>query len=282
MGRYELVQLGNDDEGAQRIVAVTGKGKQVAEIRLKVEDEMVFITYLYVRDEYRRRGVGSFLLQSVMDIIAKRGMFTPVECVFMRDDELRMDEFFETQPNFAVVHESHTYRIGKKARSDNAFWHRILRRMGDGEPYFELDEYIRNDFIKKLEAKNLLSFIDMDKSAYEQDLSLADVRDGEIKAAIFVKKHAEKELELSFVYADDEKPHGLYGLFSLAADTVEHEYKDFDLWFTAVNPQSHALADLLIKNDGEGLITKETVCRAAWLGWSMSEVKDLYSLAGEN
>ena len=135
--------------------------------------------------------------------------------------------------------------------------------------------------IRRTPLTILKDHIDQDDSLYEEPLCLAVVKDGEIKAAVLFKKHENDELELSFAYADDDSKIRLPGLLAAAAESIDHDYSESDLWFCAVNAESHALADHLLEGDDQKLIVKETVCRAYWLGWSIKEVKDIYSIAGK-
>ena len=280
MEGYRLTQLGTDDDGADCIGLISSKGKLAAEIRFKYEEEGLLISYLRVSTRMRRMGVGSELLQSVLDIIAMRGIFTPVECSFVREEIPEAELFFEVQPNFNVTHDSHLFRLTAEARKDNRFWKRLIGRSEKVSYFFEQDKKLRDAFIKKVDRNGFLDFIDEDESNYEEPLCLAGIKDDMIKAAIFFKKHPEKELELSFVYVDDDSRTMLMGLFCGAAEIIYHEYEDYDIWFSAVNPESHALVDHLIRADKSKLVERKTVCRASWTGWSIKEVEDIYRIAG--
>ena len=281
MPEYKLVRLGTDENGADRIGALSAKRGLLAELRLKYETDSVSISYLWVKDRERRKGLGSYLLQSVMDIIAMRDKFTPLECSFIQGDTLPLEYFFESQPNFTLSRESHVFRLSPKARKKSGFWNKLIRRSGTVDYYFEQDKLLRAVFMKKLEEKGFGAFVDRDEKLYEEPLCLARVKDGEIKAVVLFKEHDKKELELSFAYADDDSKTLVPGLLAAAAEIIDHDYPEHDMWFCAVNPESHALADHMMQEDEQKLIEKETICRACWLGWSAKEVKDIYHLVGK-
>lgn len=281
MPEYKLVRMGTDENGADRIGAVSAKRGLLAELRLKYETDAVSISYMWVKDKERRKGLGSYLLQSVMDIISMKQTFTPLECSFVQGDTLPLEYFFESQPNFTLSRDSHLFRLSPKARKKSDFWKKLIRHGGKVDYYFEQDKVVRAMFIKKLEEKGFSGFVDREDSLYEEPLCLARVKDGEIKAVVLFKKHESNELELSFAYADDDYKTGLPGLLAAAAETIDHDYAESDLWFCAVNAESHALADHLTEGDEQKLIDIETVCRACWLGWSVKEVKDIYHIAGK-
>ena len=281
MPEYKLVRMGTDDDGADRIGAVSAKRGLLGELRLKYESDSVSISYLWVKDKERRNGLGSYLLQSVMDIIAMRDGFTPLECSFIQGDTLPLEYFFESQPNFTLSRGSHIFRLSPKARKKSRFWNKLIKHGGKVDYYFEQDTVARALFLKKLESKGFSGFIDQEAKLYEEPLCLARVKEGEIKAVVLFKKHDADELELSFAYADDDSKTSLPGLLAAAAEIIDHDYSGHDMWFCAVNEESHALADHLTEGDEQNLIEKETVCRACWLGWSVKEVKGIYHIAGK-
>lgn len=281
MPEYRILRMGKDENGADRIGAVSAKRGLLAELRLDYEAESVSLSYLWVKERERRKGIGSDLLQSVLDIVALRDSFTPLQCSFVQGDTLPLEYFFENQPNFSLIHDSHIFRISPKARKKSEFWKKLIRHVGKVDYFFEQDKLVRTMFLKKLEEKGFSGFVDQDDSLYEEPLCLAVVKDGEIKAAVLFKKHEKDELELSFAYADDDSKIRLPGLLAAAAESIDHDYSESNLWFCAVNAESHALADHLLEGDDQKLIVKETVCRACWLGWSIKEVKDIYSIAGK-
>lgn len=282
MPEYRILRMGKDEKGAERIGAVSAKRGLLAELRLTYESESVSLSYLWVKERERRKGVGSDLLQSVLDIVAQRDGFTPLECSFVQNDTLPLEYFFQSQPNFNLIHDSHIFRISPTARKKSEFWKKLIRHGGTVDYFFEQDKVVRALFLKKLDEEGFSDFIDREESLYEEPLCLARVKNGEIKAAVLFKKHENNELELSFAYADNEHKTSLPRLLAAAAETIDHDYTDSEIWFCAVNAESHALADHLTDGDGRKLVVRETVCRACWLGWSINEVKDIYNIAGKN
>ena len=281
MAVHKLVSLGADENGEEGIGVLSKSGKMIAEMRLEYGEDAVSISYFRVSSKNRRTGVGTFLLQSVMDIIALRGVFTPCVCSFIQEDTKNLDSFFEAQPNFAVSRDSHMFMLSPEARKENRFWKKITSHFSHMDYYFEQSDKARADFMKKVERRGFSSFVD-DREKYEEPLCLADVIDGEIKAVVLFKKNGEKELEFSFVFTDPDNRGRLPKLFSAAAEIIDHEYADCNLWFCVINPGSHALTEHLINGDVKNMIEKKTVCRAGWLGWSINEVKGIYSVVANN
>ena len=272
---HKLVSLGMDENGAEGIGVLSKSGNIIAQMRLEYGEDAVSISYLHVSSRYRRSGIGTYLLQSVIDIIASRGVYTPCICNFVEGDIKNLSEFFEAQPNFDVSRESHMFMLSPEARSENRFWKRLTSYSGRMYYYFEQSDKAREEFMKKVERRGFSSFVD-NREMYEEPLCLADVIDGEIKAVVLFKRNSDKELEFSFVFTDPDTRERLPKLFGAAAEIIEHEYADCNLWFCVINPGSHALTEHLTKEDTKKLIEKKNVCLASWLGWSINEVKDIY------
>lgn len=280
MPEYRILRMGKDENGADRIGAVSQKRGLLAELRLSYETDAVSLSYLWVKERERRKGVGTYLLQSVLDIVALRDGFTPVECSFVQDGTVPLEYFFEAQPNFNVDREAHIYHLDPEVRKKSVLWNKLIKHGGAADYFFEQDTTTRSLFYKKIEKEGFASFVDNDKKLYEEPLCFAHVSGGEIKAAVLFKKHPDNELELAFAYADSDSKIRLPKLLGAAAETIEHDYPDHEMFFTTVNPQSQALADHLMEDENSSLIRKETVCRACWLGWSKKEVLDIYRVAG--
>ncbi len=281
MPEYKILRMGKDENGADRIGAVSAKRGLLAELRLSYETDSVVVSYLWVKERERRKGIASDLLQNVVEIVALRNGFTPLECSFVQNDTLPLEFFFEAQANFTVDRGAHIYHLDPQVRKKSSLWNKLIKHGGPAEYFFEQDITARAAFIKKLEENGFDAFIDKNQKLYEDPLCFAYVSKGEIKAVVLFKKHPDKELELAFAYADDDSKLQLSRLLGAAAETIEHDYHDFDMFFTTVNPQSQALADHLMEEEDSSKIKVETICRACWLGWSKNEVVNIYRLAGK-
>ena len=270
MERPEVVRLSvSEEKGEIRLGVRKGKAGLIAELCLELS-EGVNITYLFVKEKERRKGIGTMLLQNALSIISRSGGFVPVQASFLADESEDLAEFFEAQPNFTVREEKEIYTIKAADRKKNSRW-KELKKGGPGVvEFFSLDAKQQTDFFKSVSEEGFEGFVDAEDPLLEKSMCLASVKDGKAGGAVFFRKHGKKELELSFLFTEVRNALTVGELLGHACKVADELYPDADIWFSAVTPEAAGMADGFFGGKAVG----ERVCTALWNGWSVEELED--------
>ncbi len=278
MKGYTVVKLPRKRENTGRFGVKNTKRELVAEMEVTYEDSSWSISSFFVKESLRRKGIGTFLLQTVLGPIAESGIFIPVEMTFMGEAaDAGLLAFMESQPNFTVDTANTFYRIPAKLRRKNEDWKRLKEKESPAEEFFALPKKLRNAFMNKLTEEGYEEFVSESEKEYDKHLCFAEVKDGAIIGAIFVKAHGEEELELSFLYTDGKHPRVVAELLGAAIEAADELYPAAEVWFSAVTPESAGMADGMFGDQ----IEPENVYTAFWNGWSVDDYEDMKKMIAE-
>lgn len=270
MERPEVVKLSvSEEKGEIRLGVRNGKAGLIAELCLELS-EGVNITYLFVKESERRKGIGSMLLQNALSIIARSEGFVPVQASFLADESEDLAEFFEAQPNFTVRENKEIFTITADARKKSSRWKTLKKASPGVKEFFSLDAKQRTAFIRAASEEGFEGFVDIEDPLLEKNMCLAAVSDGKVSGAVFFRKHGKKELELSFLFTQARNAIVVGELLGHACKVADELYPDADIWFSAVTPEAAGMADGFFGDKGEG----QTVCIATWNGWSVEELDE--------
>ena len=272
MKGYTVVKLPGREENIDRFGVKSSKKELVAEMYITHEEASWSISFLYVREDLRRKGIGTMMLQEVLTPIAESGMFIPVEMTFMGEAaENGLLAFMEAQPNFTVDTENVFYRIPAKLRRKSEEWKKLKGKESSAEEFYSLPAKMRNAFMNHLAEEGYEDFIDPDEKIYDKHLCFAKVQDDAIIGAIFVRVHSEEELELSFLYTDGKHPKVVAEILGAAIEAADELYPAAEVWFSAITPESAGMADGMFGD----MIEPENVYTAFWNGWSEEDYEDM-------
>ena len=277
MKGYTVIRLPKEEKNVDRFGVRNSKKELVAEMQLAYERSGWNIPFFYVREEDRHKGIGSMLLQDVMEPIAESDDFIPVEMYFSGSDADGMAGFMGAQPNFSLQEDKCLYRIPAKFRKKNTEWKKLKKDSDNVTEFFKIKADLRKAFYNKVAADGFSSFITDDESEYENHLTFGYLDGDRITGALFTKKHSEKELELAFFYTDGKHPKVARELMGAAMEAVDELYPDAEVWFCAVTPESAGIADGLFGEE----IEPESIYTARWNGWAKSDYEDLENLLKE-
>lgn len=271
MEEMKIVRLEDptQDSGVRSFGVINSEQRVIARLELEFDRGIAHITYLYVDEDVRRQGVGTYLLQSVLNCIDAMDLFTPVEISFPLDEDCEgLYEFIKAQGNMTVDTEDSVWRIPAKGRAGLEEWHKLIDKESDATGYFDLPEKLRTEYMKQLAGEDLDEFDPGSGEDYAKHLCLARVTDGHISGSMFVREYGDDELLIDFLHSGDDDAATLLNLLSGAAGIINRLYRDRDLVFASDNPKIAGIA--------RGIFGDNTVpvpyVKAIWTGLSMEAV----------
>ncbi|MBP5310787.1 MAG: GNAT family N-acetyltransferase [Lachnospiraceae bacterium] len=272
MESVSVVRLKDNENNTSevRFAAIDEKDNIVGLIRLENEMGAISITDIYVEPDARRQGIGTYLLQSVLNMIGDIDLFLNVEIRFPLDDDTReLYEFIKFQDNFSVTEEDKVFHVSAKDRKKLKVWSKLAGNSTDAKPFFEMSKKQIKEFYKKMRELDHDEPIPEDEETLEKNLCFARIENNNVIGALFVQRYeAAKQLMVSFIYSEGDGPATLSNLISAAAEVAENEYKDYEFIFTSENPKIFGMVDGIF----EGKVTVSPFVTATWDGLSINAI----------
>ena len=238
----------------------------VARLTLRFDGGTAYVTYLYVDEDMRRQGIGTYLLQSVLNSVDEMDLFTPVEIDFPLDEDSEgLLEFIKFQGNMTVETGESVWCIPAKGRTGLEEWHKLIDKKSDVTDYFELPEKQRTDYMKLLTAEGFDEFNPGPGEEYAKHLCLARVTDGHVTGSMFIRNYGDDGLLIDFLHSENDDAATLLNLISGAAGIINKLYRDKDLVFASDNPKIAGIARGIFVDNTEPI----TYVKAMWTGLSM-------------
>ena len=206
------------------------------------------ITDIYVEPEHRRQGIGTFMVQHIVNIFDENGIFMPIEAAFGSDGANEcLHEFFMGQGNFAVSKADTLVTVSPRQRADSPAYQKLrTRKKHNAELFAGLGNGIKRNFRNQLIETGEIAFLaDMEDGSYDQELCFATLKDDVITTAAFVKAREENQFELSYLYVQDQDAAGLKDLLSAVISAFEEKHADAGLYFTIINEHIEKLVESL-------------------------------------
>ena len=272
MESVSVVRLKDNENNTSevRFAAIDEKDNIVGLIRLENEMGAISITDIYVEPDARRQGIGTYLLQSVLNMIGDIDLFLNVEIRFPLDDDTKeLYEFIKFQDNFTVTEEDKVFHVSAKDRKKLKVWSKLAGNSTDAKPFFEMSKKQIKEFYKKMRELDHDEPIPEDEETLEKNLCFARIENNNVIGALFVQRYeAAKQLMVSFIYSEGDGPATLSNLISAAAEVAENEYKDFEFIFTSENPKIFGMVDGIF----EGKVTVSPFVTATWDGLTINAI----------
>lgn len=212
---------------------------------IRVAEDALTILYLVVADAYRRRGIGTELLNLATDMAyqSEKLLFAPF---YAENEETALYRLFQNDHGILVEEtESVVYRVPVQE----------LVTVGENLPkskgkckivhFTELTEEEKNDFFRKSDEEGV-SYFDLNCPDYLSPLCLAAKKEDKLKAVLLTKKGgSEDEIMLDYVYSSD--PQALVELLRKAAEIALSLSKTIHfVKVVSVNEESQKLIDSLL------------------------------------
>ena len=275
MKSLSIVRFYNDNpkKNTQIFGAIDEKENVIGEIELENEEGFIDIVNIYVDPKARRKGVGTYLLQSVLNYLCEISLFLNVEIRFPLNKESQgLYDFFDFQDNFDVEREDKVFHVSAKDRIKLNKWSKLASGSSDAVPFFELSKKQIKDFAKKMNELDHDEPIPENLDTLEKSMCFARIENKQVAGALFTQKFEEaKQLMITFLYSEEQGPSTLLNLISAAAETVEKNFKDYEIIFTSENPKIFGMVDGIF----EGKVTVTPFVTATWNGLSVNAMSFL-------
>jgi len=275
MKSVNIVKLSDDSPKKNSVVfgAVDEKENIIGTIELENEEGFIDISNIFIDPKARRKGVGTYLLQSVLNYLCEIDLFLNVEIRFPLDKETQgLYEFLKFQDNFDIEQEDKVFHVSAKDRVALKKWSKLAGSASDAKPFFELPKKQIKDFIKKMSELDHDEPIPEDENTLEKSMCFARIEDKQVVGAFFTQKYEDsKQLMITFLYSEEQGPATLSNLISAAAEKVEKEFKDYEIIFTSENPKIFGMVDGIF----EGKVTVTPFITATWNGLSINAMSFL-------
>ncbi len=167
---------------------------------LHVTENILYLTYLYVAENCRRKGVGSELLGLAEKMAVTNDMML-LAPFFVRNEEDALYHFFRND-SFMVLERTGSSMYRLPLEKLDAIEEGIPAKSGYlTVPFHTLSEELQDDFFKKREEEGN-AFYDLYSPDYISRLCLAAVKEENLGAAAFVRPGSrEDEILLDYVYS---------------------------------------------------------------------------------
>ncbi|MCR5251281.1 MAG: GNAT family N-acetyltransferase [Lachnospiraceae bacterium] len=282
MNNYRLVRLsdGEDERKLFRFAALGSDRKVLGELELFFEDGTAVIPMIYVDEKHRRQGVGSFLLQSVINELDDAELFTPLELRFVKDKATEgLEAFLLAQGNFSLEEsDAAFFSVSPAQRKKAAKWKQMSEADADAEEFFSLDEQTRTAFYESLEQEEAAGFLARDEAGFDRRLCFAKLSGDRVVAAVFMEALDEDLLDVSFLYAQEKHPMALRSVLAAAINAVDELYSKATLQFSIVTPEGFGV----IKGIFGDSLEQKSVTVARWDGLSEDGLQELGQLLGKS
>ena len=242
------------DDRCRLIGAVDEDGFPEGALIFRFTGWITTILYIGVYPEFRRRGTGTALIDTLMKYLVPIEYPIMVEAYYMMDDENEdmeeADLFFRSLTDFDVVSggkycivTSHTVWNSKRLKLLENFECKV-------KSYLELSRAEKNELIRYLRDNNMDIFIQEDGKSLIPELSLCHVEDGKCSTiVIFRNSQLKRSLELSFLMSRPGEGDNLSGVLNEVVKRIKTMYPRHNLVFSLVNKESELVAKRFFARD---------------------------------
>ena len=202
------------------------------------------IMFIGVHPLYRRKGIGSMLLQEFLRSINRMNTVFPVKVVFSEPEaSAGFHSFLRAQNNFFFLVPDIAYKVTKQDRDFSVNYQKLKCMKTVAKRFFDQPEAIRKNFLTNQHNNNLHFLDDLGRheKEYDKDICFCCLAGAQIGAALFTKKTDDDEREISYLYVDERHPQLLAGVLSATVQTLEESCPDADLIVRVVNENSRKM-----------------------------------------
>lgn len=207
-------------------------------------EQTVQIDYLIVADGYRRRGIGTGMIQHLCKIVDEDA--TPVVCGFAAaGKEAPIYQLFADMWNFSIEEDEGYYcRIPLSHMKENALLASMKGKGGTAIPFFSLPAVEQQGFRSKLIEQDVYFLQDIPDEDYVKELCMCCKNGtGMISAAVFLTQEFEgDDLELACAWGAPGAQKDLMGLFAHVGSLLSDRENGY-LNIAAVNSSSVSLVE---------------------------------------
>ena len=226
------------------IAACDDDGLVLGAVSYKVLNFQYEIDWIYVEEEVRRQGVGTWLIEQILRAVMQTGELLPVTARFeFSEEDNEMHSFFLSNEYMDVEYSHEKYYLTAKEIK------RITNIMPPSNPSIKVENFFDKQPRQQFRALDLFrmdqtySIDDYDswKAECIPDLCKCVYFHDDLADLMFVKELSDGVLELTYLYG--KEPKGLASLLYEVLSEKERLYPDAAVTFEAVSPDAEQLAE---------------------------------------
>ena len=202
------------------------------------------IMYLGVHPAFRRRGYGTRLLDAFLSSVHDSGLFAPVYVSFEdRDEFIPFRLFMSSRGDFFETEDTTIFVVDPVTFGQSSMIKKLAEKNGRCSLFSQLSPGMQDAFFAKAETGIKLKDTFRSGQAHLiQELCLCHKDEDSVKAAIFFEKRPDGNLELSFLYNNENSGASLAEVLSATVRVLMEKYEERTIYFEAVNDDSYLLA----------------------------------------
>ena len=204
------------------------------------------IDWLYVEPEYRRRGIGTFLIDQVLRAVMQTGEILPVTARFeLSDENMDLYNFFLSSQNMDLSYSHERYYVSFENLRSSEILHRSINSKLKMVSFFNKPLIEQKKILNMLSKEETYTVTDYDawKKECVPELCQCVYVNNNLVDLIFMKELPDGNLELSFLYG--KYPRGLMELLYDIISKIEMNYPGAFLTFEAISEEARNLAQNL-------------------------------------
>ena len=223
-------------------------------------DEALILDYIFVAEEYRRRGIGTALIEDFLEEIKDSG--AAALHVNYPEKEKALHGFFSSL-GFLLYRDGDCYRVSLKKLLKSERLNRLLKAEPKHLvcPVRELSKTEKQVLKNAMREQNLDENI-LDSEGLTAGLCLASLDDQKKPVACILGRVHKKEIAILYLVNFSKDPMMLTELLRVFRDAVmEVSYRDSELIFVTMDDKMKRFAEILLE-DKEALVWEGKVISA--------------------
>lgn len=224
-------------EGDLILGALSDEGVPVGVLYGKLEPIGFELRYIYVLSGFRRQGVASAMMSGFLRTMLYLTPIPPVYAIYTGGEEsYELGRFLENSGCFFLEEQEAVFVLSAEDRKKSQEYRRLISKGSRAVLFFETDPAAQREFLKRMSYGGHPCVPALAEGLYSPVLSTChySARNG-ITAAVFFTVRSEKEVELSYAYADESDLLGFGMCLTEGLLELESCFPEADLEITPMN-----------------------------------------------
>lgn len=212
-----------------------------------IDDETI-IPWIYVDEAYRRRSIGSQMLQTLRDDLEDKLLFTGFSCEIVLDAEGRgvdLVDFFEGIHDFDIMPKYCIYEVLPEVYKETFANHQLFKNTQKfvSHRFADLPGYQKRTLLNNPKIADCYHIDQMRnwEESIEKDLSLCIMEEDKITGVILITDTDEERMSIEMLHAEDTK--SMMKLLMAFGQELIHKNNGKSLFFRPVNDNILKLAE---------------------------------------
>lgn len=244
-----------------KIGAIDGeRNLPVGIVVFTVDEYGTFIEYIYVDKDYRRKGIGSNLLECLEEWTMKSSVeyhkAYGLSCSFDTSNE-ELFRFFYQRADMDIEFEGDVYILQPQDLKQSEVLNRLNSSPRPDTSFARLEEPVEEMCIKQL----IYITPSLRKSDFEgisRELSQVEIENGQVVAGLIMRQREDGDLELSYIRSTTKQMSTVAGMIANAYKAWLKLYPDKCIYTKVVNEK------IDMKRLFPGKIPEDYMCVADW------------------